>query len=320
MSLLLRILACSCLSGLAAGAAAQPYAQLESAAPAYRLNALAANLADQPAPLRADLARITLEELATAYSEEAQRARGDARRHRDGDDLWRWAGAVERLATDYSAQAAAIYPDTSVELSTGPEGSLYLIVAGRPVIASSPRMREQADFEQRIIARFCELNRCTGLLADAGHGAAAAYRPDSGPARAEVQWSFSQQAGPACASGDGLEFQFLNMENLGPKREACARAIAELETLADAIAQETASGVRMDWNRFVIQHLPDGEEQVLLNGEGDYLRLALPMLVARQELVDVVRPWLAARVQGRRYALVVINAGRVLAPAGRPLE
>lgn len=315
---LLRKLTCTGLLCLAAGAVAQPDAQLEHATPAYRLNGLALALDDQPAPLRADLARIALEELATAYSDEARRARSDARRRKDGDELWRWAAAVERLATDYSDLAAAIYPDTPVELSTGPEGSLYLIVAGRPVIASSPRVREQAAFEQRVIARFCELNRCAGLLAEPVQDTTRTQPQE--PARAAVQWSFSQQAGPVCAGGDGLEFQFLNMENLGPKREACERAVAELNTLVDAIAHEVSAGVRVDWNRFVIQHLPDGEEQVLLNGEGDYLRLALPVLVARQELVDLVRPWLAARVQGRRYALVVINAGRVLAPAGRPLE
>jgi hypothetical protein len=315
---LLRTLTCLCLLAPVAGATAGPYAQSEHAAPAYRLNSLAASLADQPAPLRADLARITLEELATAYSEEAQRARSDAYRRKDGGELWRWARAVEGLATDYSALAAEIYPDTPVELDTSPEGSLYLIVAGRPVIASCPRVREQTGFEQRVIARFCELNRCDGLLEEPVQDAAAPPGPE--PARAVLQWSFSQQAGPVCASSDGLEFQFLNRENLGPKREACTRAVTELNALVDAIARESAAGVRVDWNRFTIQHLPDGEEQVLLNGEGDYLRLALPTLVARQELVRTVLPWLAARISGRPYTLVVINAGRVLAPAGHPLE
>jgi hypothetical protein len=303
----------------AAGLApAQAELVLESATPVYRLNDLAANLAEQPAPLRADLARVAIEELAAAYSDEAQRARRDARRRGQAGELWRWATAVEKLATDYAALAADIRPETPVELDISPEGSLYLIVDGRPVIAGSPRMREQAAYEQRVIARFCELNRCEGLLDAPLADGAPAYPPAHAPA--EVQWSFSQQAGPVCASGDGLEFQFLNMENLGPKREACGRAIAELNTLVEAIAREVAGGIRVDWNRFVIQHLSDDEEQVLLNGEGDYLRLALPLLVARQELVEVVRPWLAAKVNGQRYALVVINAGRVLAPAGRPLE
>lgn len=284
----------------------------------YRLNGLAANLAGQAAPLRSDLARVTIEELAAAYSDEAQRARRDTRDRTQQGDLRRWAAAVETLARDYTSLAASILPDTPVELSIGPEGSLYLIVSGRPVIASSPRMREQTAFEQRVIVRFCELNRCEGLLDEPVAAAAAAYAPDI--SNAEVQWSFSQQAGPVCASGDGLEFQFLNMENLGPKRIACERAVAELNALAAAISREVASGIRMDWSRFVIQHLPDVDEQVMLNGTGDYLRLALPTLVARQELVHLVQPWLAAKTNGQHYTLVVLNAGRLLAPAGQPLE
>ncbi|MEZ5541750.1 MAG: hypothetical protein R3F42_06880 [Pseudomonadota bacterium] len=284
----------------------------------YRLNDLAARLTAEPLPLRTDLARITLEELAAAYSEEALRARRDARGHADASGLWRWAAAVEKLAADYRRLAADVLPDTPVEVSAGPEGNLYLIVAGKPVIASSPRVHEQAAFEQQILARFCELNRCADLLDATSTDAI----PVSGPEadRAAVQWSFSQHAGPVCASGDGLEFQFLNMDNLGPKRDACARAVAELNLLADSLAREVAGGIRIDWDLFVIQHLPDGEEQVLLNGSGDYLRLRLPLLVARQELVGLVRPWLAAQVNGRHYALVVLNAGRVLAPAGRPLD
>jgi len=286
------------------------------ATPMYRLGGLAANIADGPAPLRADLARVAIDELATAYADEAARARRDKRSRTHQADLRRWAAAVEALATDYAALAASILPDTPVEVSIGPEGSLYLIVAGRPVIASDPRMREQAAFEQRVIVRFCELNRCDDLLDEPV--AAPAFAPDAGTDK--VLWSFSQQAGPVCSSTDGLEFQFLNMDNLGSKREACARTTAELNALAAAIAREVAGGIRVDWNRLVIQHLPDGDEQVILNGDGDYLRLALPTLVARQNLFTLVLPWLAAKVNGQHYTLVVLNAGRLLAPAGQPLE
>jgi len=285
-------------------------------APVYRLSGLAANIADGPAPLRADLARVAIDELAMAYADEAARARRDKRNRTQQADLRRWAAAVEALASDYAALAASILPDTPVEVRTGPEGSLYLIVAGRPVIASDPRMREQAAFEQRVIARFCELNLCDDLLDEPV--AVPAVMPDA--AAATVQWSFSQQAGPVCSSDDGLEFQFLNMDNIGSKREACARTTAELSALAAAVAREVAGGIRVDWNRLVIQHLPEGDEQVILNGEGDYLRLALPTLVARQELFALVLPWLAAKVNGQHYTLVVLNAGRLLAPAGRPLE
>lgn len=296
-----------------------PARQTAGTAPVYRLNALAANLADGPAPLRADLARVAIDELATAYREEAARARGDRRQRAKQRELWRWAAAVDKLATDYAALAQTILPDTPVEIGIGPEDGLYLIVAGRPVVVSSPRMQEQAAFEQRVITRFCELNLCDDLLDEPAATTAPAYAPPAGSNTA--RWSFSQQAGPVCGTADGLEFQFLNMENLGPKREACARVVAELNTLAAAIAQQVAGGIRVDWNALAIGTRPGAEEQtVILNGEGDFLRLALPTLAGRQELLAIVRPWLAARANGQRFALVVLHAGRLLAPPGRPLE
>jgi len=224
---------------------------------------------------------------------------------------------VEHLATDYTALAETIAPDTPVQIDIGPEASVYLIVAGRPVGVSSPRLREQAAFEQRVIARFCELDRCEGLLdePDRPTGATAVYQP------ATAQWSFSQHAGPVCGTGDGLEFQFQNTDNLERKRTICAQIVAELNTLVAAIAQDVAGGIRVDWNMLAIRTLPDGDAQrVSLNGEGDSLQLALPALAARESLLAIVRPWLAAKVNGQHYSLVVINAGQQLAPPGQTLE
>jgi len=287
--------------------------------PVYRLNSLAANLADGPAPLLADLARVALEEMVTAYDEEATRARRDRRHRAQRGELWRWATAVEKLAADYAALAQTILPDTPIEISIGPDNGLYLIVDGRPVAVSSPRLREQAAFEQRIIARFCELDLCDDLLDEPAASSPPAYVPALGADT--TRWSFSQQAGPVCGTDDGLEFQFLNMENLGPKREACTRVVGELNTLAAAIALQVAGGIRVDWNALAIGRGAQAEEQtVILNGEGDFLRLALPALAERGALLAIVRPWLAAKVSGQRYPLVVLNAGQLLAPPGRPLE
>ena len=310
---LIRVLLCClplCTGLTQAQVAAQP-------APVYRLNRLAAHLADGPAPLRADLARIAISELAAAYTDEAGRARRDRRHRSQQGDLWRWAAAVERLAANYTALAESITPDTPVQVSIGPSDSVYLIVAGRPVGVSSPRMREQAAFEQRVIARFCELNRCEDLLdePDTPAAPATAYQPST------AQWSFSQQAGPVCGTGDGLEFQFQNTDNLERKRAVCAQVVAELNTLAAAIAHDQAGGIRVDWNTLAVRTLPDGDaQQVTLNGEGDYLQLSLPALAMRQDLLAIVRPWLAAKVNGQRYSLVVINAGQRLAAPGQVLE
>jgi len=282
--------------------------------PAFRLNQLALAIVDGPAPLRADLARIAIGELAAVYADEARRARHDPHRSANGKGQGRWAAAVQQLADDYAALARSITLVTPVTLDTGPDGSLYLVVDGRLVVAGSPRMNEQALFEQHVIAEFCTLNRCDGLVEVAGTPV-----PDASSARSTL-WLFSDHAGPVCSNGDGLEFQFNSLAYMDQRRVACQQVVSELNLLAGAIVQRVAGGTRVDWNAMAIHGAPAGAEHALtLNPEGDSLRLPLPELAARPELFKRVLPWLAAKVQGQGYSLVVLDAGRLLdIPASVP--
>ncbi len=286
------------------------------ATPTTRLNALAMAVADEHVMLRVDLARIALSELAAIYDEEAERARRDMRHKAKKPGLWRWSAAVKDLAADYATLAESITMTTPIKVSIGAGNSLYLAIDGRMVAVSSPRMNDQAAFEQRVIEQFCNLNRCEDLLDNPDIAVAAPAPERSGHTR----WSFSQGAGPVCETADGLQFQFRNMDNLGRKRDVCARAAGELNALASAIARDMAAGVRIDWNRLEISPLADDDELVTLNREGDYLRLPLPTLAERSELFIIVRPWLAAKAQGTPYSLVVLHAGKLLGTPGFPLE
>ncbi|MGB5259257.1 MAG: hypothetical protein WBO34_01905 [Gammaproteobacteria bacterium] len=284
--------------------------------PTYRLNELAMAIADEHVMLRVDLARIALSELAAIYDEEAEQARRDMRLKAEKPGLWRWSTAVKDLAADYATLAGSITLTTPIEVRVGPDNSLHLVINGRLVAVSSPRMNEQLAFEQHVIEQFCNLNRCADLLDDP----AIALVPMTSQRSVDTRWSFSQGMGPVCETTDGLQFQFRNMDNLDRKRDACSRAVRELNDLASAIARNMAAGVRVDWGRLAIHPLADGNEQVTLNREGDYLRLPLPALAERKELFIIVRPWLAAKSQGTPYQLVVLHAGELLGPPGFPLE
>jgi hypothetical protein len=283
----------------------------QDATPTYPLSQLAEGIADGPAALRADLAQIALTEMAAEYASEAGQARHEMQRRGKKAGLARWSSEVQKLADDYASLAVTITQATPIAISTGPEGSLFLHVAGQLVVVSIPRMNEQTAFEQRVVTRFCALNRCADLV----DVPVTAARTTRRRARATTLWSFSQDAGPTCSSPDGLELMYRNTDDLGQKRETCARVVAELDTLATAIKTELAAGTRMDWQRLAIVTSADGDEQVILNGTGHTLRLSLPTLAARQELLKRVRPWLAAKVNGTPYTLVITHAEPLMAPA-----
>lgn len=298
------------LCGLSLGSAMLP---AQDTTPALPLGQLAEGIASEPAALRADLARIALTEMAAAYAGEAKQARHEIQRSEDRAKLARWSSEVQKLADEYAGLAEILTETTPIEIGTGPEGSLFLHMADQLVVVSIPRLNEQAAFERQIVKRFCSLYRCEDLMDVPLIPPPAAGRVTS----ATTRWSFRQDAGPTCSSPDGLEFVYRNTDGLGQKRETCTRVVTELNALASAIETEIAAGTRVDWQRLAILTSADGDERVILNGTGQYLRLSLPALAPRRELLERVRPWLAAKVTGATYTLVITHAEQLMAPAGR---
>jgi hypothetical protein len=282
------------------------------AAPATsQINRLAAALADAPESMRADFAVVSIAEMVTDYNAEADRARREARIHAKGGDLQRWAVAVDAYAAKLTEIANSVTPATPVSVAVGTGNSISLDIDGEPVLVSSPRVREQAAFEQRILDRFCNLYPCDDLIAENRPS-----QPVAATTSTETYWSFSQQAGPSCSTADGLEFQFEDMTNIGRKREACTRIVKELTALAVAIATSLSNGARIDWNHLAVRTLAGKEEQqVELATDGNIIRLPLPALSETTRLFDLLRPWLAAKVAGQpRYPLVIIHADSLMAP------
>ena len=283
---------------------------------------LAASLADAPAPLRIDLAQAALFELSATYTDEARRARNDLRRNPLNRDLQRWADAIDKLAREQSILAASLSLATPVDISIGPDQDLHLTIAGKPVVIAGPRPREQAALERRILERYCNLNLCDPMALAASssrngtyalrgqHSASAIIDLDD----SNTRWSFSP-AGPSCATGDGLEFQFTNADGLRQKRKLCAQIAAELQQLSAAIARQMSMGITVDWNSLQVQPGTEpGIHRVVLDNSGTNIELQLPNLNALPELFDMVRPWLVAKVRGEIYHVVVVNAERLMGP------
>jgi hypothetical protein len=272
-------------------------------------NRIAVAISREAEPVRTDFALIAIAEMTAAHMAEAERARQDAHAAKNPRELARWAGAVENYAAQLAAVGETLTPETVVDVSIGHDNSVYLNIAGRPLVVGTPRASEQTEFEQRIIERFCAAHRCDDIVADLEpvvrpkvHG-----QPPT--------WSFSQNAGPTCSSADGLELQFRTMQDLGRKRDICSRLMAELNELLTAMNAETGIGVRIDWNRVEIRGSPNDDQQaVVLNGQGDTLQIAVPGLTAVPDFLRQSLPWVAARLKGERYHLVLLNADTLLAP------
>lgn len=271
---------------------------------------------DSPLPMRRDFAWLAITEMANMYTGEASRARLETRHTARARDTARWAAAVDAYAARMKILADSITPSTPVEIITGAGGGVNLYVGGEPVIVTGAFIGQQAAYEQRVIEKFCALYLCERLLvefdlSEPDTTVIAGKRRDNA-----AYWSFSQYAGPVCMTEDGLEFQFLEMSGIMQKRAVCSQIVAELYALVHALERKIKQGVMMDWGALEINPIAGSAgHQVLLNSHED-MRIPIPGLAASKDLFRIVRPWLAARVQGREFHLVVLNAGHLMQGVG----
>jgi hypothetical protein len=267
---------------------------------------------DSPLPMRRDFSWLAITEMANMYSEEAERARLESRHTKRARDAAKWAASVDNYAARMQAMADAITSETSIKIIIGTDKSINLYVAGEPVILTGAFSGRQDVYEQRLIEQFCVLYLCERLLARLDLSTSdkeVLVRKRSGSA---AYWSFSQYAGPVCMTDDGLEFQFREMTGINRKRAACNQIVAELYALLEVLVRSHDRGVPVDWPAVQIHPIADSAgHQVVLNG-GEHIRLSLPALAASKDLFRLVRPWLAARAQGKDFHLVVLNAGSLM--------
>ena len=265
---------------------------------------LAARLKDAPLELRADFALVALSELIEAYSQEADRARAELRRTGGNRDLSRWVRAIDALIRELQGLLDALGPDMPVQIMGRDAQTVYLIVDGEPVLLSGPRASDRAMLEQRVLERFCSRNYCDDLFEDHLPQVAASVTREPPPL-----WRFSDQGGPVCTSGSGLELQFRSASDLRRKREICTHVVAELNSLITALRDSISDGKPVEWAHLAI-HPDSGTDlqRAVFNAAGDYLLLPLPSLSGAQQFFTASLPWVAARVEDRRYNLVILNA------------
>jgi len=265
---------------------------------------LVSHLKDAPLEARADFALVALSELIEAYSHEADRARAELRRTGGKRDLSRWVRAVDALIRELQGLLDALGPDTPVQITGRDAHTVYLIVDGNPVLLSGPRASDRAMLEQRVLERFCSRNYCDDLFENPLPQAAAPVTREPPPL-----WRFSDQGGPVCTSGSGLELQFRSASDLRRKREICTQVVAELNSPITALCDSISNGKPVEWKYLAI-HPDSGTDlqRIVFNAGGDYLLLPLPSLSGAPQFFTASMPWVAARVEDRRYNLVILNA------------
>jgi hypothetical protein len=282
---------------------------------------LVAHLKDGGPGPKADLAWIAMTELIHSFETELDRAiEAPPSKPESRAKLRRWNAGTAGFVADLRARHAALERGASVALDTEPDGSLLVIVAGQPTVVSGPDIAHQRDLEARILESFCSIHPCPAPdeSTDAPSGAEpSAFAPSLLAPEVGV-WSFGDHRSVRYETSDGLAFEFPDSGNRPAREMACRNLAAELRQLLRALHQARDAGHSIDWRRLRVEQPPQGEDpRIVVNRQGAYMILPVPLLARQPVLVDHARPWLEARMADRPYLLILPGDAVVAAQRGR---
>ena len=252
---------------------------------------------------KAEFVRISLEEMAYAFSEEAEKAREEFEArlrnpNKKGDkdeekDPRKWISATNSYAGRLQGLSESLTSDSYVDVRVSHEGAVILVVGGRNVIVSGPRIDRPEVLENRIIERVCVDTNCNQL--ESASLAPAAFDPLGG------RWNFDDSSAPVFTTNNGLNFLFDDGGNLSGKERACVAVAQELDNIIQALKNMLWQNSAVDWDTIAILRDPNDTLQKLrINRAGDFVRMQLPQLAQTPYVLQSAMPWVRSQVGGTR--------------------
>jgi hypothetical protein len=208
----------------------------------------------------------------------------------------------------------ALESGASVELEVGPQGSLIVVLDGRPTLITGPDIARAHELERRVLDIFCQGHRCPELerpaTAESATGTGGEARA---PRSVEGVWSFADHRAVRYETADGLAFELRGFEGRARKQAALDALAQELRVLVLGLREALRDGHAVDWGSVRVIEPPHGEEpRVVLNASGDYIRLPVQRLAAHPELWREALPWMRERIAGHSPTMVFRGAERLL--------
>lgn len=257
--------------GLAAAAA--PAGTQVRPAPSV-LAQLVGGLQTADATAQREFAVIAIEALLEAYRAAIQTAAQAAPKGAEPrQKLARWQRATAALVAALHRLREALDAGAQVGLDVDRQDQVLILVDAQVVLLSGPHVAADAAIERQVLERFCAFNDCAWLVGHTAGTATAAAEPVAGV------WELRQSGRPSYGLDGRLQFEFDDLSDRDRKAAACYQAADELERLWTALQRAIDQGHSIDWRRLGQAPLAEGPDQtVVLNADGAYLRLPLPLL------------------------------------------
>jgi hypothetical protein len=273
------------------------------------LTKLAGSLGQESEAARYEFAAIAMEVLIDDYRVALERAyEQTGKTPREQRKLYRWRAATNTFVEQLESSREQLEYGAPLEIDATATGQVILYVGAHPIVVESPDVSAKGGFAGRVVDRYCEMFACPALVtANRGQGHSGSGRgshlADGG------YWSFQWNRGPRYESDDGLIFEFSDSTDRASKQRAAEALVGELRLLARTLGDAVRSGNLVDWAYLEVRDGDDGlGQRVMLNPQGDFLRLSLPLLAKIRLLPPELLTWLHGQVRGKQISAELLRA------------
>lgn len=248
-----------------------------------------------------DFARVALEEMITAFENEAAQALAPApappkhsRRARsaptkDPAETAHWAARTSAYAEYLTHLLKQLDEADDVRVLAEGTRQLRLLIGTTTVVVSGPRIDEPQSLAAPIVQRAClELSICD---VQEGEVTEETFPMSAG------EWSFTQDKGAVLQIKPGLRFIFPNAERLQDRQNHCLFWARALKSLARELKDRWLFDPHMELDGLAV--LEGGARdnlEIYLGAESGALPVASSVLQDQSELLHEALPWLRGQI------------------------
>ena len=227
--------------------------------------------------------------------------------------LARWRKGTRTFIEQLHELQALLSTAAEIEIHGDVAGPPVLFINDNPIVISGPGNGMQRLLEQRIIDTYCELHDCREIFAKPEPPAIAPEPVEPGG------WSLGGNRRPRYETPDGLVFLFTDIGQRNGKQMMCESLATELRRLVAGLRNAERAGYAIEWQHLAIHSMElSGNDQLLLNRQGDYLPVALPALERTGLIQKEALQWIQQRFAQKPHRTLFQDAGRLYATYSQP--
>lgn len=282
------------------------HSQSGVAAQASPLTEIVSGLSEAEASARFDFAALAVEALVSAYEGELAAVASERPRTNAGQvRLATWRRATESFLAELRVAQASLHVASDVTVQMDRHGQVVIMIEGRPLWITWPRVNTQVGLERTLAREFCRRHPCGAPMA------ATSTMADSSPG-VRGSWVLAQGQTPAWQTEDGVRCEFPDLRDRAARESVCAAVALDLNALAAVMEAAIAQGAVVQWDSVML--VPDGghaRQRIKLNEQGEFVEAMVPALAGTGIDWQAAGHWLRLRILGGggRAAVTVLRAG-----------